>query len=467
MFDLKLNPHHSLLKFDHLLPVFNWYYPFPYEADEAVDPALMLSQVRASDARRRALYFHMPFCDTICTFCPFYRAGYQHHSSQVERYLDAMAREIAWKASYAGIGGSPVDVIAVGGGTPSVLSEDQILNFGALLRTYFDLSRLKEFTFEVEVKSVTPAKIAAMQAIGVNRISFGAQTFDPRYRDLFNLTATVDQVRQVSAWLTEAFPYVNADIIYGMPGQSLDELLSDTEMALQLGTTTVDFYLLNNMAASVKLHRSARDAGLQSLPATTRIAYRLFLDEYLRSRGYAPINGYSYARDPGPSRQLLLSTPTFLYHDIVYGYADEEVIGFGSGSFTYLRGVKSYNLPERERYTAAFLEGGEAPVVAFRGGDCPEKGLVYFPYRGSLLKDRIDWDRIPRETAEACRQACDAGLMEDDGGRYVLSKAGWLFYVNLMYFLMPENGRQWLSTRIDQRIKEGREPDVTRLIAGL
>lgn len=465
MIDLQLNLRHSLLKFDAQLPVYNWYYPFVGADDVLTEPQKALEQAGKGDVKRRALYVHMPFCDTICTFCPFYRSGYLHRPDQVEHYLEALYKEIAMKAHFPGVKTARTDIIAVGGGTPSILTADQILRFGEVLHRTFDLSALREFTFEVEVKSVTPEKIRAMKEIGVNRISFGSQTFSERYRRLFNLTAPVDQIRRVTAWLTEAFPYTNTDIIYGMAGQSLDDLLEDAEAALSLGTTTVDFYTLNNMSASVKLHRACEEEGLKRLSAATKVSYRMYLDEYLRARGYVPINGYSYTKltAPLPERPVIVHEPVFEYHDLVYGYGDEEVLGFGVSAFSQIAGYNLYNPPNRESYIKSLLSDGELPVLAYGEMDCPEKGIVYFPYRGTLDKTRIDWDRVPADTKRAFEQAVRAGLIDDREDVCYLTPSGWLNYVNLIYHLMPEHGRRWLSDRIDQRLNEGREEDLIHL----
>lgn len=109
---------------------------------------------------------------------------------------------------------------------------------------------------ECEVKSVTLEKLQAFQQIGVNRISFGVQTFHPVYRELFTMTATIDQIRRVAEWVNERFPSTNVDMICGMAGQMLDDLLTDVDQVNALGMTTVDYYTLNNVASQPRLHRA-------------------------------------------------------------------------------------------------------------------------------------------------------------------------------------------------------------------
>lgn len=467
MFDLKINEHDTLLKFDRQLPVYNWYYPF-LTADSpkvsAHDALVRLENVPGG--RRRALYFHVPFCDTICTFCPFYRVANHSETDTVERYVNALLKEIELKSQYPAVGQVPVEVIFIGGGTPSVMTADQIKRLGDAIHRHFDLSQIKEFTFELEVKSVTREKLEAMKSIGVNRISFGIQTFNPKYREIFNITSTVEQVRQVAEWGKEIIGYVNVDMIYGMAGQTVEELIEDAEHAMALGTKTVDFYPLNNMAASMKMHREMNKQELKPLSMMTKVGYRMFLDEYMRARGYVPNNGYGYTKKPDTltERVAIHPDPVFMYHDVAYGYEEDEVVAFGAGGSSQARGILMRNPPSLDNYFETLLIKGELPTVAYEIESCPEKGIVNFPYRGELEKDRIDWARVPDEVKQRFDELLAAGLAEDRGDRYVLTQSGWLFYVNMIYYLMPEHGRAGISEYIETRVEDGREPDQTELL---
>ncbi|MDT9721099.1 radical SAM protein [Paenibacillus sp. ClWae2A] len=466
-----INPRKSLLKFDFQLPVYNWYYPFPNEEDNVIDTTEALEAMPPSSTQgRRALYFHIPFCDTLCTFCPFFRSSHYTAQEKTDAYMDALIREMKWKASFSGIGQVPVDVISVGGGTPSVLTVEQILRFGEALHGLFDLSRLQEFTFELEVKSVTRDKLQAMKNIGVNRVSFGIQTFHPVYRQVFNITSTVEQVREVARMAMDIFSYVNVDMIFGLAGQSLDDLLKEADQAMSLNTTTIDFYPLNYMSASLKMHRLFKENHLQPLSPATKISYRMFLDEYMRAKGYIPINGYSYTLDRKSHSQRVLidRDPIFKYHDLLYGYETDEVIGFGASAVTQTLHFSSYNSNTLKIYMEEmYLDPLQLSPLTLGNKECPEKGIVYFPYRGVLDKSRIDWERVPSETLEALSLAVAEGLVEETDDQYELTPAGWLSYVNLVYYLTPDSGKRWLNERIEQRIAEGRERDEVQLYESL
>ncbi len=459
MFDLKLVPQNGLFTFNRQLPFFNWYYPFDLHPAYELSPVLPFLEFERNPTQRCAVYLHVPFCDTICSFCPFTRGKY-NREQDIQSYVEALVSEIELKRSL--IGRTAVDAVFVGGGTPSVLSPEQIELLGHALHMHLDTQELVEFTFELEVKSVTREKLEAMRRIGVNRISFGAQTFSTLHRELFSLDATLGQIRETARMANEMFAYTNIDMIYGIAGQSPEDLNYDINQALSLESTTIDFYPLNNLAAQVRMHRKAHESGLQHLTASQRTQYRRIIDQKLRARGYCAINGYSYTRSEGPSRAPIEHHTKFQYHDIIYGYHDDAMLGYGSSALTQLPGYNVYNHPDRNEYISR-VSAGTLPWEACGAGDCAEKGVVTFPYRGVLDKSRISWDRVPSETLAALEEVVQAGLIVDANETYEVTERGWLFYVNLMYYLMPTRGKRWISDKIALQMASGRECELTDL----
>jgi oxygen-independent coproporphyrinogen-3 oxidase len=466
MWDLRILPNQPLIKFNRQLPVSNWCYPLNRDEDLNEDRLAPYFAPRKADGLRTAIYIHIPFCETICTFCPFHRDRFK--SSEVDQYVTALVAELDLKKEL--IGRRTVDAIFVGGGTPSLLSPCQIELLGEALCRNFDLNHLKEFTFEVEVKSVSLDKLHVMRDIGVNRISFGAQTFSEQFRTLFCLDASRTQIIDAATLLVGTFPYTNVDLLYGMAGQDIDQLHSDLIEALNLQTTTIDVYPINNLSASAAMHLEIAKAGLNFLPAVTRLKFRLYLDQFFRDRGHVPISGYSYARLDKIYRDtpcMIQEAPKFLYHDILYGYHDDEIFGYGSSSLSQIAGFNLYNFENRHAYIDEVLTNRALPHRCFGPIAAPERGIVFFPYRGTLEKARIPWEDVPQETLEALQTALYAGLIVDEGKRYELAKTGWLFYVNLMYYFMPKAGKSWISDSIEKQEQKGRRcgsPDLSELM---
>jgi oxygen-independent coproporphyrinogen-3 oxidase len=459
---MHFNPQPTLLKFDRQLPTYNWLFPFCLDEHKVDDPLTVLPLIEPASGKR-TLYLHVPFCETICSFCPFTRGEFEHED-ELDRYVRALVREMERKHAYRGFQAVPIDCIYIGGGTPSVLRVEHFYQLGEALHRYFDLSHLQEFTMECEVKSVTLEKVKAWQEIGVTRTSFGVQTFNPRYRRLFNITSTVDQVRTVAHWVTARFPSTNVDMIFAIAGQTLDELLEDVDEARALGTTTVDYYTLNNGVAQLRMHRAFAEEGLSSLSAHTRLSYRMFLNEYLRSVGWVPHNSYSFIRrsaQAGPARVVMQYEPVFLYQAIAYGYNEDTVDSYGAGAQGYYGSYLVSNIENREQYIARMLGESDLPwFAAYRNTPEANKGLVYFSYRGSLEKGRIDWSTVSPSVRTALDEAVQHGLALEHQDRYELSEAGWLYAVNLMYQLMDEKYQTILSRNISRRnAQRDRQPD--------
>jgi coproporphyrinogen III oxidase-like Fe-S oxidoreductase len=467
MFRLRLLPAQPLIKFNQQLPISNWAYPFHRDEDRHPDQLAAYATPKRAAVRRRAVYIHIPFCETICNFCPFYRGKYKS-GLDIDQYLNALVAEMDLKRNI--IGYYKVNAIFVGGGTPSLLSPPQIELLGQAIARNFDLNDLTEFTFEVEVKSVSPEKLQAMRAIGVNRVSFGVQTFSETYRALFSLDATEKQIREAAALVNSMFPYTNMDLLYGMAGQNLDQLHDDIAAAVRLKTRTIDVYPINNLAASRAMHVAVARAGLDLLPAATRLQFRVYIDELFQELGYAPISGYSYAISDETCKDRRVAvqhSPKFHYHDILYGHHDDEIIGYGSSALSQIPGFNLYNPANRQAYVTRIMEGGALPHISFGPVEAPERGIVFLPYRGVLEKRRVPWDEVPDETLVALRQAEDAELIVDQGNKYEITKVGWLFYVNLMYYLMPAPGKRWVSDKIERQQQAGRSSgntDLTELI---
>lgn len=458
----------SFIKFDQQFPIYNWLYPFDERGKKLADPFSVFTRIEPR-SRLRALYFHVPFCDTICSFCPFTRGNYDSQS-EVDRFVQALLREIEIKHQYPAISSAPVDTIYFGGGTPSVLGVDHFHQLGEAIHRFFDLSQLKEFTMECEVKSVTQEKLKAWKEIGVTRISFGVQTFNPLYRQLFNMTATVEQIRQVAEWSNGLFSETNVDMIVGIAGQSLDDLLDDVEQANALNMTTIDYYTLNNIVAQTQMHRAFTKQGLRPLSANTKLSYRMFLNEYLRAQGYVPNNGYSFTKNKAPAgspRAVIQRDPVLLYQDATYGFTDDYVDCYGAGAVGTMGSHIIYNIGNREQYASRLL--GNKPQAWFAAHsdlDVANKGIIYFPYRGFLDKSRVEWDKVHPETRTTLDKAVSCGLAVEHDDSYTLTDAGWLFAVNLMYSLMPLADQVVLSNLIaHSESSADRTPDDVILIS--
>jgi coproporphyrinogen III oxidase-like Fe-S oxidoreductase len=443
--------------------MYNWMYPLqshsPWRSTGGAFAHSVFGLGAGSSAGTRALYFHIPFCETVCSFCPFVRGPFSE-SPEVDQYLEAMLRELDIKARCEAVASVPIGAIFVGGGTPSLLSPRQIRRFGNAIRGHFDLSELREFSFECEAKSATPERIEAMREIGVTHGRLGVQTFNPDYRNLFTLTATLDQVRSSLGMLRQALPFVSFDLLYGMDGQALEGLLADLAAAVETGISNIDVYPIDNVVTQRRLHRAFARRGWDPLSAPERFEMKLLVREFMEASGFLPHNGHGFVRARGQTLdrdQVVTDAYCFHYHDHIYGYADHDLIGFGAGAVSLVGGCSVTNCESRSRYTKSLLEDGDWELRISPQHPRAQHSrplIMRLPYHGLAVKDRIRWDRVHPQTIEKIGEAIREGLILDRGDRLTLTRMGWYWYAELMYFLMPTAEQAVLDGFIAEKAAE-------------
>lgn len=459
--------------FDRQYPVFNIFYPLQVDAQEGdvlINGFTEFEQTSFAETKSVALYFHFPFCETICNFCPFTRGKYHDHEI-ITRYLSALIREIEIKATLVDLKRIPVRAIFVGGGTPSLLTADEIRLFGHAIHKHFDLSDLCEFSFECEVKSVTEDKVIALRDIGVTNARFGLQTFDRYWRDMFDLTASIDQLYAAMALFKKYLPYTSFDILYAMNGQTVSQFESDLKLATEMGNDLIDVYPIDNVVTQIKLHNKTKKLGLAPLSADTRYEMNLHLRNFMRERGFIPHNGHGYVRTTAEDialNEVVSRKYTFEYHNHVYGYDRYEVVGFGVNAISVLHGKVLTNPNNRNQYIRQMIEGRELDVLVSRHGpeiDASRGVVTRLPYHGHIRKDAIEWDLLPPETLNALEAFQTAGLVIEKEDELVTTEAGWRWYVNMMYCSMPKGQKKVLNASVVHSLRqEGRELTTEQVV---
>ena len=197
--------------------------------------------------RQAGLYIHIPFCRSRCSYCDFATGAYE--SELAERYVRALAAEIAAfdPAQISSRADAPrgVDTIYFGGGTPSLLAPRQVESILDAVRGKFRVAPRAEVTMEMNPGTVTPELARKFRGAGVNRASFGLQTFDDEQLRRLGRTHTAADARRTLTVLRDAgFSNVSFDLIAGLPGQTVGQWSSNLEEALALRPEHLSLYLL-------------------------------------------------------------------------------------------------------------------------------------------------------------------------------------------------------------------------------
>ncbi|MCX7569885.1 coproporphyrinogen-III oxidase family protein [Tumebacillus sp. DT12] len=424
------------LPYKKLPSMWNYLYPFIKDIPEpAARVTQFLSQSDAYRPGKKALYVHIPFCDTICTFCPFIKStAYQE---KLEPYVNALIKELKMIGSSPYIQQFELGSIYVGGGTPSVLTPDMITRLTSTIRENFKLADDYEWTFEVEAKSATEDKFKAMAAGGINRISFGVQTFDPEYRKIFNLTATLDEVRNVRNMAEKYFKAYNMDLLYQLPGQTLERLQQDLDQAKELGCTSFDAYPLEYLVTAKGFLNLIKNGKIEMPPSAND---KLEMQEHIRrwalENGYEQNYIYTFTRSDAKHK-------SWVFGETIYGVYEDEYIGCGQAAGSYLAGMAHNNHVTTDAYIHA-VEAGELPVMQAYDYHAMEKGLIYFPKKMTLSLDYLNSikDRIDPFYLDKLAEFESLGLVRKEENQLVLTEEGKKYYMFMMVELLPADQRE-------------------------
>ncbi len=180
-----------------------------------------------------SLYVHVPFCDTLCWFCGC-NTKIINRYEPVARYLDLLRAEIDLVAATIGPGRT-LGHLHFGGGSPTILSSDDVRRIGDHLHSKFKIPDDAEFAVEIDPRGVVEGKIAALAAIGVTRASIGVQDVNPDVQQAVNRIQPLSTTRRVVDWLREAgIEAINVDLMYGLPCQDLDGIGRTVDAAISL-----------------------------------------------------------------------------------------------------------------------------------------------------------------------------------------------------------------------------------------
>lgn len=293
------------------------------------------------------LYLHIPFCAHICPYCDF--NTYAGQESLIPRYVDALCAEID-RAGAAEEDGRPAPTIFFGGGTPSLLTPDAIARILAACRRAFPVATGAEITLEANPNGLDEPYLAAIRAAGINRLSIGAQTTQRRgLRVLGRQHESADTLAALRAARAAGFTNLSLDLIFGWPGQTIEQWQDDLETVLGWPDPPDHLSLYSLIVEPGTPYAEAVRRGVLRVPDddTSADLYELAMDT-LGGRGWHHYEVANFARDPA-----LVSRHNALY------WQHADYYGFGAGAHGHHAGVRRMNHLLPATYIAA-IEGGES-----------------------------------------------------------------------------------------------------------
>jgi oxygen-independent coproporphyrinogen-3 oxidase len=316
------------------------------------------------------VYLHIPFCKSRCSYCDFATDIYRS-SKVVERYVSALCSEIRGSDTQA----RNVDTIYFGGGTPSLLTSSQVEKILTTVDAHFAVQTGSEITMEMNPATVTPETLRDFRSLGVNRASFGVQTFNDRALRLLARGHDANDARQTYGMLRESgFENISFDLIAGLPGQRIEDWEQNLDEATQMSPEHLSLYLLE-IHNGTPLAEQVR-SGRQPEPDES-LAARMYevMCERLAATGYEQYEISNFARPGFESR-----------HNTKY-WLLEPVYGFGVSAHS-LDGFQRYS---NGRDTAKYVEHIERSGTAEATRETINAASEYV-FLGMRLERGIDLD---------------------------------------------------------------------------
>lgn len=308
-----------------------------------------------------SIYIHIPFCNSICTYCDFCKIFY--NKKYINDYLNNLEQEI--KVRYKS---EIVNTIFIGGGTPSSLDDEELIRLMNIIEI-FKLNDNYEFTVECNIESITENKLKIMKKYGVNRISIGVESFDNSIIKLLGRNHTKKDVYNKMEIVKRYFSNINIDLIYAAY-DDINILKSDIDCFLKLDIPHISTYSL-----IIEDNTMLKINGMKNIDEDIDYEMYKYIEDTLEKNDYIHYEISNYAKNGYQSK-----------HNLVY-WNNEEYYGFGLSSTSYINNERITNTKNLRKY----LNGEYLDTSVYEDKDIRMENEIML---GLRKLDGIDLDRF-------------------------------------------------------------------------
>ena len=367
------------------------------------------------------LYVHIPFCTGRCTFCCCYSVG-NHPESTVDAYVNSLKKELGLLVTTSRFDHSAIRYIYFGGGTPTCLSAGQIGDLIGTLRRRLNVLPNANFTCEASPETIVGSagkeKLKTLLENGVTRLSIGIQSFDDGILKRIGRSHSSETAMAAYENASAAgFRNINVDLMFGLPGQTLDTWKEDLQIVTALQPGWVSFYRLRTEENPRIYEAYTKSAGLFPDKETT-LLMNIMAVEKAADSGYTPANA--------PHTFVLRSKLDYASRH----FLGEEELGLGASARSYLDGVRYYNIHDLKKYRMS-VDKGRLPI-SFAGKYSKRQQIeraAVLMLRSSRGVVRADFETafgidLEELFGEPLRKLRITGMITDDGETIRLTRKG-------------------------------------------
>jgi oxygen-independent coproporphyrinogen III oxidase len=383
------------------------------------------------------IYVHIPFCRKRCHFC-YFKVYTDKDSSEIDRYLDALVRELTLYSEKRFIGGRTPAFIYFGGGTPSFLSTRQLSRVVDAMRRLLAWDKAEEIAFECEPGTITEGKLEILRGMGVTRLSLGIENFDEailRANGRAHGAKEIDRAYRFARSI--GFPQINIDLIAGMMGETEENWRECVRRTIELAPDSVTIYQME-VPYNTTIFKDMKVFGQTVAPVADWTAKRGWVNyafSELERSGYTVTSAYTAVKNPANTR--------FLYRDLLWTGAD--MMGLGVASFSHVNGTHYQNEHDWEPYIGK-VHQGTLPI--YRALTPTEEERMVREFVLQMKLGRVDSGYFRRKFDVDVRQRFDVtlhdleaqGFLEFDAESVRLSRDGLLQVDRLLHgFFLPQH----------------------------
>ena len=357
------------------------------------------------------IYIHIPFCKQSCYYCDFY---FTTTTKLKENFIDALHREIALTKDY--LQGEDIKTIYFGGGTPSLLSADEVTAIINKIGEYHNLSSLEEVTLEANPDDLTPEKLAELKQTAINRLSIGIQSFFDEDLKWMNRAHNASEANNVVQLAHEAgFKTLTIDLIYGTPTLTDENWQANIDKALSLGVNHISAYALT-VEQNTPLAKLIKQGRYQTTDDDKTSRHFDMLLTAIKKAGWEQYEISNYAKNQNYS-----------IHNTGY-WQGEKYLGLGPSAHSYNLHQRSWNVKNLRTYIDSIAQGQLSTEVETL---TPDQQFNEYVLTSLRTKWGTDLDTVKSKFGDELALATKKNATE-------FMEKGWLVLENNTLFLTDE-----------------------------
>jgi oxygen-independent coproporphyrinogen-3 oxidase len=358
------------------------------------------------------LYIHIPFCKNACHYCDFH---FSISLGQLSAMMNAIKKEISSRKDF--LGGESLDTIYLGGGTPSILSADQLKSLFRIIMENYEIMKDPEITIEANPDDMEPAYLEDLLKIGINRLSIGIQSFHEDDLRFMNRRHGRKQSHNCLEIARKAgFENVNIDLIYGVPGLTMEKWNKNLDIAISYLPVHIAAYHLTYEKGTVLDYRRIKNRFMIKDEKDSQDHYNLLVDK-LQQSGYQHYEISNFAQPGYISR-----------HNSAY-WNDKKYLGAGPSAHSFNRRVRRWNIAKNTSYINFVKQGS-----VYHEQEELDNNTRFNEYLMTSLRTMwgIDLEYILQAFGHSYKEHCllqaksflQSGKMNRNANKLVLSKEG-------------------------------------------